>query len=62
MMRSRPFYLPALLVVVLAGSLCAQDVGSFVPSAEWTDMSQTSAKSYDDFVGRLKVIEVFAHW
>ena len=61
-MRAWSLIRPALVVALLAGSLCAQDVGSFVPATEWTDLTQTGAKNIDDFVGRLKVIEVFAHW
>lgn len=61
-MSARSIVLPVLMVVALTGALQAQDVGSFAPASEWSDLTQTGAKKFDDFVGRLLVIEAFAHW
>ncbi len=50
----------ALAALALPG--VAQDVGTTVPEFVLDDLSQTGAKSYEDFVGRVVLIEFFAYW
>lgn len=46
----------------LAVPATAQGVGSKMPPTVIEGLSQTGAKSYDDFLGRAVVIEFFAYW
>lgn len=53
----------APLALVLSGALAgAQGVGSQLPAVELDGLSQTSASSYDDLVGRAVLLEFFAYW
>jgi hypothetical protein len=57
---TRPF-----LTVALAGLLAsatAAHVGTKMPAVELEGLSQTPAKSYEDFLGRTVLIEFFAYW
>jgi hypothetical protein len=58
---------PAALPVLALGaamSLTAPgaDVGDPLPTPELESMKQTEAKSFDDFVGRVVLIEFFEYW
>lgn len=54
--------LAPLALAALAVSAPAQDVGSTVGPFELTDLAQTEAKTYDDFLGRTVLLEFFAYW
>ncbi len=47
--------------LALAPTLGAQ-VGSPLPPVQLEGLSQTPAKSFDDYMGRLVLIEFFAYW
>jgi len=54
-----------LIASLLAASLpsSAQEVGSELPlDFELTELSQTGARSLEDFQGRALLIEFFAYW
>lgn len=61
MNHSRFLALPILLGG-LALPAAAQGIGSKLPKLELADLSQTTAKSYEDFQGRTVLIEFFAYW
>ncbi|NUP97743.1 MAG: hypothetical protein HUU28_16405 [Planctomycetaceae bacterium] len=48
--------------VVLSAPARAQAVGSKLPPVELEGLSQTGAKTYDDFLGRAVLLEFFAYW
>lgn len=52
----------SLLLAGLAATAAPAQVGAPLPKAKLTDFSQSKAKKYDDLVGRLVVLEFFAHW
>ncbi len=52
----------ALVVAGLAAPLQAQAPGSKLPPVELEELTQTGAKSYDDFLGRAVLFEFFAYW
>ena len=55
--------LPSLAIVALAAAGEAQDIGSPIGSeVELEGFSQTGAKSFNDYTGRLVLIESFAYW
>ncbi|MCA9319361.1 MAG: hypothetical protein KDB53_01435 [Planctomycetes bacterium] len=60
-MKPLGFSLALALTLVLSASSTAQ-VGQALPTVELEDFSQTPAKSYDEFVGRVVLIEFFAYW
>jgi hypothetical protein len=51
----------AALVSVSVNTSNAQ-VGSPLPTPDFDGFTQTPAKSYDEYVGRVVLIEYFAHW
>lgn len=61
-MELNRLFLPAALGALTAvGS--AQDVGTSIPDRiELEGFTQTGAKSYDDMIGRLVLVEFFAYW
>ena len=50
-----------VLLVVFAGIASAQ-VGQPLPEADFKNFTQSGAREFSDFDGRLVLIEVFAHW
>ncbi len=52
----------ALIVAGLAAPLQAQAPGSKLPPVVLEELTQTGAKSFDDFLGRAVLFEFFAHW
>jgi len=61
----RPKWLCALALVVAGLSATpanAQAPGSKLPPVVLDELTQTGAKSYDDFLGRAVLFEFFAHW
>lgn len=59
MKTSRLSSLTALALAALASTSRADHVGTLLPSVELDGLTQTPAKSFDDFVGRTVVIEYF---
>lgn len=62
-MKLIPWLLPAALC--LAGfppPVDAGDLGRLPDKIGLDDFAQTEAKSFDDFTGRLVLIEAFAYW
>jgi len=58
---ARPLGL-ALLLAAAPLAAAAPDVGVALPKTEFEEMKQTPAKSFDDFAGRVVLIEFFEHW
>ena len=56
--------LPALLLVALTAAAPhpAQEPGQRLPEVRIDGLSQTEARSFDEFSGRLVLLEFFAHW
>jgi len=56
--------LPALLLAALAAvaPLPAQEPGTRLPAVRVDGLSQTPARSLDEFTGRTVLLEFFAHW
>lgn len=53
----------ALAVAALASAPAhAQAPGSKLPPVVLDELTQTGAKSYDDFLGRAVLFEFFAYW
>ena len=52
------FALGAALTLTAPGA----GVGDQLPAPELESMKQTEAKSFDDFVGRVVLIEFFEYW
>ena len=50
------------LAAFAAPDAWAQNEGKPLPASELVDFSQTAAKSFDDYAGRLVLIEFFAYW
>ena len=40
----------------------AQAIGSKLPPVQLEGLSQTGAKTFDDFLGRAVLLEFFAYW
>lgn len=51
-----------LLASVILGTLSHAQVGAPFPDIDFKDLAQTEAKSFDDFSGRLVLVELFAYW
>lgn len=63
MIRRKWFAALALVVAAFASAPAhAQAPGSKLPPVVLEGLSQTGAKSYDDFLGRAVLIEFFAYW
>ena len=62
--RSLLSTLGALLgaALLLAAPASAQRPGTALPEIELTGLTQTPARSFDDFKGRAVLIEFFAYW
>jgi hypothetical protein len=58
----RKLFLAGLATLSLAASASADKVGQELPEFQLEGLSQTPAKSYDEFTGRLVLIEFFAYW
>jgi hypothetical protein len=54
--------LAPLALVALPLLAAGQGVGSKLPVIELEGLAQTSAKSFDDYLGRAVLIEFFAYW
>lgn len=61
-MRTLTRALVAPVLLALAASAGAQGIGSSLPEANLHDFTQTPATSFEDFTGRLVLLEFFAHW
>lgn len=55
-------FLAGLASCALALGAQADNVGKPLPQAELEGLSQSPAKSFEDFSGRLVLIEFFAYW
>lgn len=60
-MKPSIFILPAL-VGALASPASSQGIGTTIPAIELEGLSQTGAKSFDEFTGRTVLLEFFAYW
>ena len=49
-------------VSAFAAPAPAQGVGSKLPALELEGLSQTPAKTFDDYLGRAVLLEFFAYW
>ncbi len=64
----RALFAPALVLGIAAyaaPAAIAQDSaggGAKAPPIELVDFAQTKAKSFEDYAGRLVLIEFFAYW
>ena len=58
----RTLFLAGLATLSLATAASADKVGEKLPEFELEGLSQTPATSYEDFSGRLVLIEFFAYW
>lgn len=61
----RPNWFGALALVVAgfaAAPAHAQAPGSKLPPVELDELTQTGAKSFDDYLGRAVLFEFFAYW
>lgn len=61
-MRARCWILAALAATLAAAPARAQSVGMELDKVALTDLARTQAKTWDDFAGRLVLIEFFAYW
>lgn len=52
----------ALLIVAAPFAAAFPDVGAELPTPEFEELKQTPAESFDDFTGRVVLIEFFEHW
>ncbi len=58
----RNLILAGVTSLVLASSAQADKVGQQLPPVLLEGLSQTKAESYEEFTGRLVLIEFFAYW
>lgn len=58
----RNLLLAGLATLSLVGSAHADKVGQPLPEFTLEGLSQTPAESYEEFTGRLVLIEFFAYW
>lgn len=61
-MRNRGAGLLLTGVLALSPWAAGQGVGTPFPEAQLEDLAQTAARSFDDYQGRLVLIEFFAYW
>lgn len=55
--------LPLALFLAAANfAAAAPDVGAALPAPEFDELKQTTAKSFEDFTGRVVLIEFFEYW
>ncbi len=47
---------------MMLGTLAQAQVGAPFPNIKFKDLAQTEAESFDDFTGRLVLVELFAYW
>ncbi|MFT6107243.1 MAG: hypothetical protein ACJA2W_000147 [Planctomycetota bacterium] len=53
---------PLALLLAAAAPLAAADVGAALPTPEFDELKQTAATSFEDFTGRVVLVEFFEHW
>ena len=58
----RNLFLAGALSLVLSSTANADKVGQQLPPVVLEGLSQTEAESYEEFTGRLVLIEFFAYW
>ena len=58
----KAFGITLLLSGALVASAWGQSEGSFLTDPGLGGLSQTKAKTFNDFVGRTVLIEFFAYW
>lgn len=58
----RNLFLAGALSLVLSSIANADKVGQQLPPVLLEGLSQTEAESYEEFTGRLVLIEFFAYW
>ncbi|MDF1798759.1 MAG: hypothetical protein P1V81_06255 [Planctomycetota bacterium] len=58
----RNLFLAGALSLVLSSIANADKVGQQLPPVVLEGLSQTQAESYEEFTGRLVLIEFFAYW
>jgi len=52
----------SLLALVLFAAVASAQVGSVLPDPKLSDFTQTKAKRWQDFSGRVVLLEFFAFW
>lgn len=50
------------MAALVLGTTADAQVGAPFPDIKFKDLAQTEAKSFEDFSGRLVLVEMFAHW
>ncbi len=58
----RKLFMAGVASLVLATTASADKVGQQLPPVVLEGLSQTEATSYEEFTGRLVLIEFFAYW
>jgi hypothetical protein len=58
----RNLFLAGAASLVLAASASADMVGQQLPPVQLEGLSQTPAETFEEYTGRLVLIEFFAYW
>ena len=51
-----------LALILAAAPMAGADVGLPLPTPEFDGLKQTTAESFEDFTGRVVLVEFFEHW